>query len=573
MKIRNKIMLALFVILLLSGVVITLIWYSTSRKLSNTYLEDISESTMLDAYHAFEYILMDTTYMATLVATNDTNIIEPVSYLVQNETKTNGQWNRGYLDNRRVIMDYIKGLNGHKYYISGIAVAVDQERIFATSAIVQDQETLYEDVRKLDQEKLRYSMVMMDPIHLEGLKFTVSSDYVVPAVRGIVDSDDNIIGYVILYFDYGVIDQMFSANLPDGSYFQVVNEQGALIFSNRGEDASIMKRLGDGYAYSTYQAENVGWTFHMAIPSQFYLSGIQRTALLTGFVIAIIIVFAGIISLIFVSRMTTEITVLSDQMRMVSGGDLTVSYEVKNKDEIGQMGHTFNHMVVHIQDLMDKVAKEERQKRLNEIAFLQAQINPHFISNVLNNVAWMANIQHADNIVTLVNLLNSLLQNVMHQEKDMIYLEDELEYVNNYLTIIEYSGSYDFEVEKSIQEETRKLFIPRFILQPIIENAIYHGLPEDLSKQGVIKITSEIKEKNLLIAVEDNGAGMTREETETILNGQAKDRRAFNGIGVFNVNERIRLFFGETYGLCYESEPGMYTRCVFMLPVVEEDVR
>lgn len=535
----------------------------------NTYLKNMSESTMLDAYHAFEYLLTDTSYMATLIATNEKNIIEPVSSLRPSVLEPGGQWNRGYLDNRRAILDYIKGMNGYKYYISGIAVASNEDCIFSTSHIIQDKAKLYEEILKLDQERLETSMVMMEPVHLEGLKSTVSSDYVVPAVRGIVDSRGNLSGYVILYFDYGVIDQMFSANLPEGSYFQVVNEQNSLIFSNCGDDMIIFENQPAGYEYNTFQARNAGWNFHMAIPSHFYIAGIQRTVLLTGGVFAVIILLAGIISVIVVSRVTTEITVLSGQMNQVSAGNLNARYEGKGRDEIGRMGRTFNHMVVRIQELMEKIAQEEKEKRLSEIAFLQAQINPHFISNVLNNAAWMAKLRHAENLVLLLNSLNSLLQNAMHAEEDLIRLSDELDYVDNYLTIMEYSGSYDFYVEKAVDEDTKNLYIPRFILQPIVENAIYHGLPEDLSRQGHIKISARRAQEGLEIAVEDNGMGITGQEIEQMMKGQAKGRSSFNGIGVVNVNERIRLFFGKEYGLNYESEPGQYTRCIFRLPVVE----
>lgn len=569
MKIRNKILLTMLTVLLFTGIVITSIWYGTSRSLMNTYLKNMSESTMLDAYHAFEYLLTDTSYMATLIATNEKNIIEPVSSLRPSVLEPGGQWNRGYLDNRRAILDYIKGMNGYKYYISGIAVASNEDCIFSTSHIIQDKAKLYEEILKLDQERLETSMVMMEPVHLEGLKSTVSSDYVVPAVRGIVDSRGNLSGYVILYFDYGVIDQMFSANLPEGSYFQVVNEQNSLIFSNCGDDMIIFENQPAGYEYNTFQARNAGWNFHMAIPSHFYIAGIQRTVLLTGGVFAVIILLAGIISVIVVSRVTTEITVLSGQMNQVSAGNLNARYEGKGRDEIGRMGRTFNHMVVRIQELMEKIAQEEKEKRLSEIAFLQAQINPHFISNVLNNAAWMAKLRHAENLVLLLNSLNSLLQNAMHAEEDLIRLSDELDYVDNYLTIMEYSGSYDFYVEKAVDEDTKNLYIPRFILQPIVENAIYHGLPEDLSRQGHIKISARRAQEGLEIAVEDNGMGITGQEIEQMMKGQAKGRSSFNGIGVVNVNERIRLFFGKEYGLNYESEPGQYTRCIFRLPVVE----
>lgn len=571
MKIKNKILLALLTILLFSGIIITSIWYGTSRSLMNNYLKNMSESTMLDAYHAFEYILTDTSYMATLISTNEKNIIEPVCNLDKKKLRSGGQWNKEYLDNRRIILDYIKGMNGYKYYISGIGVASNKDCIFSTNHIIPSDTKIYKDILALEQERLKTSVVMMEPMHLEGLKSTVSSDYVVPAVRGIVDSGQNLAGYVILYFDYGVIERMFSANLPKGSYFQVVNEQGSLIFSNCGDDTGIFESLGTGYAYNTFQAENVGWNFHMAIPSHFYISGIWRTALLTGVVIAVIILLAGIISVFFVSRMTTEITVLSERMYQVSEGNMNTRYEVKSRDEIGQMGRSFNHMVIHIQELMEKIAEEEKQKRLSEIAFLQAQINPHFIANVLNNAAWMAKIQHADNLVLLLNSLNSLLQNAMHAEEDLICLSDELNYVDNYLTMIEYSGSYDFSVEKSVEENTKGLYIPRFILQPIVENAIYHGLPEDLSQRGHIKISARREEKRLYISIEDNGNGMGEQDIKQILSGKKKGRKSFNGIGVVNVNERIHLFFGMDYGLHYESEPGCYTRCILVLPIVEEE--
>lgn len=572
MKIRNKILLAWLATLLLMGIAITGIWYSTSQKFTSVYLKNVSESTMQDAYHAFEYLLTDTFYMATLVATNESNIIEPVIQLNREEISQNGQWNQTYLNNRRVIMNYIKSLNGYKYYISGIAVAANKECVFSTNYIIQDKETLYEDIVKLDQEQLRHSMVMMEPLHLEGLKSTVSSDYVLPAVRGIVNDEEEIIGYVILYFDYGVIDQMFSANLPEGSFFQVVNEKNALIFSNSGKDVSYFDSLDNGYAKNIYEAKSVGWTFHMAIPSEFYIAGIHRTAVVSAVVTMLIIVIALLATIVIVSKVTTEISVLSSKMKGVSSGDLTVRYEVKRNDEIGQMGKTFNHMIVRIQKLMEQVAKEEREKRLNEMAFLQAQINPHFVSNVMNNVVWMAKIQHADNIVPLVNSLNALLQNVMHQDREFIPLKNELEYVDNYLVIMEYSGSYDFMLTKEVEEDTLSLLIPRFILQPIVENAIYHGLPEDLAKQGRIVISSKKYDNNLVIIVEDNGDGISEEKAEEILKKRKGKDRSFNGIGVVNVNERIKIYFGDSYGLHFESEKGQYTKCILVLPIVEEEM-
>lgn len=571
MKIRNKILLVVLVVLIFSGTLITSVWYRVSNKMSAKYLNDISEITMQDAYQAFEYLLVDTAYMVTMISLNEKNIIQPIENLRTRQIMTEGgQWNQEYLKNQRVINDYLKGMNGYKYYIVGITVVVDSDCTFSASHLIQDHDEIYQRILKLDQEALKTKMVMMDPIHVEGGKSTLSSDYVVPAVRAILDEKRQTVGYAVLYFDYGVIEDMFAANLPVGSHFQVINENQSMIFSNCGEKI-LDAGEEDGFVYNTFYADNVGWHFTMAIPSDYYLQDIRHTVWTTGALMAVVVLLSALLAVIVVSRITQEISNLKDAMHQVASGDLQAHYPVKSRDEIGQMGQAFNYMVDHIRRLMQQVAEEEKQKRLVEIAFLEAQINPHFISNVLNNVVWMARLQHADNVIPLVQSLNILLQNVMHQENDMILLKDELDYLDNYLRIVEYSGSFDFVVEKDIQEGTKRLSVLRFILQPILENAIYHGISNDLSREGKITIRSRIKEEKLYLTVEDNGNGMTQEQIKQILEEKAENRKHFNGIGIPNVRERIRLFFGEEYGLFYESEVGRYTRAVILLPVIEEE--
>ncbi|MDO4338338.1 MAG: histidine kinase [Eubacteriales bacterium] len=569
MKIRNKILLVVLVVLLSNGILINLAWYTSSSRMTDKYLTDISRSAMKDAYQAFEYLLVDTSYMAAMISLNDKNIIRPVQNLRERQISTeNGQWNQEYLNNQRVISDYITSMNGYKYYIVGITVVVDANCVFSTSHLMQNHEEIYQHILELDQEQLKTKMIMMDPIHVEGGKSTLSSDYVVPAVRAVLDKKRQPVGYVVLYFDYGVIENMFASNLPEGSHFQVINENQSIIFSNCGDEVLNAEKPEKGFVYNTFEADTVEWKFTMALPSRYYIKDINQTVYTTIIMMALVLLGAAVLVVIVVSRMTAEISNLRNTMHMVSDGNLDVSYQVKSRDEIGQMGQTFNHMVVHIRKLMSRVAEEEEQKRMVEMAFLEAQINPHFISNILNNVIWMAKIQHADNIVPLVQSLNSMLQNVMHQEHDLIPLRDELAYLDNYLRIVEYSGSYDFILEKECGQDTEDLLILRFILQPILENAIYHGLPQSLEKEGKIKISAQVENEKLILAVEDNGDGMTKEQIAEVLEKQVKDRKHFNGIGVPNVKERIQLFFGKEYGLSYESEIGRYTRAVFTLPVI-----
>ena len=554
-----------------SGILTTGVWYHTSSQMTDRYLTDISESTMQDAYNAFDYMLTDTSYMLTMISLNEKNIINPVRKLKGLDRRPDGQWNMEYLENKRIIDDYIAGMNGHKYYIVGITIVVDENCIFDTWHFAQNQRELYEEICKLDQEELKTKMIMMDPIHAEASKSTISSDYVVPAVRGILDKKRDLIGYAVLYFDYGVIEQIFAANLPEGSHFQVINRNQSIIFSNCGEELINMEQPEKGFVYNKFEAADIGWTFTMALPADFYLERLHQTTFATGILMAVIFGAAVVVIVFLIARITSKITSLRDSMHQVSAGNLNVVYQVQGKDEIAQMGETFNHMVSRIDMLMKKVAEEEKEKRLVEISFLEAQINPHFVSNILNNVTWMAKMQHADNIVPLVQSLNSMLQNVMHQEEDMILLKNELLYVENYLKIVEYSGSYDCEVEKEIAPETENLLVLRFILQPILENAINHGLAGSLSKQEKIMIRSYLEEEKLILTIEDNGNGMTKEQIRQIMQEKTEKQKHFNGIGIPNVMERIRLFFGEEYGLRYESEVGEFTRVIFTLPVIREE--
>ena len=571
MKIRDRMILVVLAVVVISGMLITAVWYHTSSKMTDQYLEDISESTMQDAYNAFEYMLTDTSYMLAMISLNEKNIITPVRKLNSENLRPGGQWNMEYLENKRIIQDYIAGMNGYKYYIVGITIVANEDCIFDTWHFAQNQRELYEEICKLNQEELKTKMIMMDPIHAEASESTISSDYVVPAVRGILDKKRDVIGYAILYFDYGVIEQIFAANLPAGSHFQVINRNQSMIFSNCGEELIDVEKPEKGFVYHKYTADDIGWTFTMALPADFYLDSLQRTTFATGILMVVIFAAAVIVIVLLISRITSEITNLRDSMYQVSAGNLDVVYKIRGKDEIAQMGGTFNHMVSRIDMLMKKVAEEEKEKRLVEISFLEAQINPHFVSNILNNVTWMAKMQHADNIVPLVQSLNSMLQNVMHQEEDMILLKNELQYVENYLKIMEYSGSFDCEVEKEIAPETENLLVLRFILQPILENAINHGLAGSLSKQERIVIRSYIKGEKLVITIEDNGSGMTREQIEQIMHEKTEKQKHFNGIGIPNVMERVRLFFGEEYGLRYESEVGKFTRAIFTLPVIKEE--
>lgn len=215
--------------------------------------------------------------------------------------------------------------------------------------------------------------------------------------------------------------------------------------------------------------------------------------------------------------------------------------------------------------------EEEKKKSEVELDFLQAQINPHFLSNVLNSVVWMANIQKATNISSLTTSLITLLHGTMHQGRYLVSLHEELEYIKSYLEIEQCCNFDNFTATYEIEEGVTKLQVLRFIMQPLLENAIEHGIAPLEDRMGQIWVRCRTEAGRLLIQIQDNGVGMSKEEIGMLLSGKMKKAgRSFSKIGVKNVNDRIRLFFGEGYGLSYESEPNQFAEVTIRLPIIRD---
>ena len=168
MTIRNRILLVVLSVILLTGFGITAIWNNASKQWTERYLNEISRSTMNDAYDAFRYILTDTSYMATMISLNKNDIIQPVELLSRGDLKENGQWNQVYLDNSRIIKSFISGQYGAKYYIVGINILVGADCRITTTSVVLNDTTLAKKISQVDQEQLKRTVVMLDPVYVEG---------------------------------------------------------------------------------------------------------------------------------------------------------------------------------------------------------------------------------------------------------------------------------------------------------------------------------------------------------------------------------------------------------------------
>ena len=246
-------------------------------------------------------------------------------------------------------------------------------------------------------------------------------------------------------------------------------------------------------------------------------------------------------------------------------------YKTKNNSvkELTELNNSFAHMSREIKKLMEKVRNEETQLRKTELKALQAQINPHFLYNTLDSVQWMCEQGKNKDAAAMVSALAKLFRISISRGKELIPIRDELNHAKSYLIIQSYRYRDQFTYSFDIDESLTGYLCNKITLQPLIENAIYHGL-DRMVDEGEIKITlkkAQDGSDDILFAVSDNGVGMTEEQCEKILK---KEKSNSSGIGVKNVNDRLKIYFGDKYGLSIKSELDEGTEVTVRIPRIEE---
>ena len=291
----------------------------------------------------------------------------------------------------------------------------------------------------------------------------------------------------------------------------------------------------------------------------------------------LIIAFAMILILIlFLSyqiplSITRPIRKLSEVTDQVAKGDLTVRSDVRNGVEASMLSDSLNAMIDKINELLEQVTKEQTRLRKAEFELLQSQINPHFLYNTLDAIIWLAESGEQKKVVSMVGSLSEFFRTSLNQGKDIISIKEELQHVRSYLEIqqVRYQDILKYEID--VPEELNKYLIPKITIQPLVENALYHGIK---NKRGLgrIVINGKLEKDFFLLQIEDNGIGIKEGRLEQVRKGiQDKVLTGTDIYGLYNVNERIRLNFGEKYGISIESTYGEGTIVKVILPYMENE--
>lgn len=357
----------------------------------------------------------------------------------------------------------------------------------------------------------------------------------------------------------------------------VYHPQQQLIYSGMKEERirEVMEAerasfvTDDGKLYTISRSETTGWiVVGVAYVSELMASSQAATRMYL--VVAVILFLAALVLAYLLSdEITKPIKALERSMKEVEKGNFELAVlEVREDNEIRRLSKNFNMMTEEIQKLMEQSEKQQRVKRKNELKALQAQINPHFLYNTLDSIIWMAEWGKNQEVVQMTSSLAKLLRRSISNEQEEVTIKEEIEYTATYLTIQKMRYKDKLEYKIGVDPEVLGRRCVKLILQPLVENAIYHGIKYKEGK-GLLQIRGFRDGDRILLEVQDDGIGMDEEALAHIFEKHTRDTKS-NGVGLHNVNERIQLYYGTEYGLSFVSAPGEGTTATITLPDVRE---
>ena len=448
--------------------------------------------------------------------------------------------------------------------------------------------------------------VTKEPWFQNTLERTDNLHFTTPHVQYIFDNNENQYRWVItltraveitqgtstdqavllLDISYSSFQQLLdNITLGNQGYLYMVSSGGELIYHPKMQliDVGLAEEnyeeaagLQDGTYGETFggQAREIavksvgytGWKLIGVTPEQGITLNGLKTQLFIVFVVAFFLFVLMVINAYISSRITGPIKRLEKSVNALEAGHLDTDIYIGGSYEIRHLGRSIRDMARQIRVLMEDIVAEHESKRKSEFDALQSQINPHFLYNTLDIIVWMIENEQKAEAVKVVTALARFFRISLSKGKSIIPVRDELEHVRNYLMIQQMRFKNKFTYRIEAEPDTLHLASLKLMLQPLVENAIYHGM-EFMDGDGEIEVRAFLENGDLWFTVSDNGLGMTQEQVDSLLKDTAHvSSKRGSGIGVKNVNERIRLYFGEQYGLFIESEPDEGTTIRIHLP-------
>ena len=297
---------------------------------------------------------------------------------------------------------------------------------------------------------------------------------------------------------------------------------------------------------------------------------IGRFMVVCSILIAVLIAVVAVSAVMIVSGILQPIRQLNSVTEKIAQGDFNARAQVNSDDEVAELAVSFNKMAGNMQSLIDKVKEDERKMRKADLRLLQEQIQPHFLYNTLDTIVWLIESNEPDEAVTMVVTLSDFFREILSKGKEFISIKEEEKHISSYLQIQEMRYRDILEYDIQLDQVIYKYQILKLTLQPVVENALYHGIKYKRAK-GCIHIHGEKEGDIIRLTVRDDGVGMDEEELAQLRQQIEKPcQETEKGFGLANVNERIHMYFGYEYGMKIESEKGKGTTVEIVIPAILE---
>ncbi|WP_394919335.1 sensor histidine kinase [uncultured Robinsoniella sp.] len=532
-------------------------YYSSTlvEKQTREYLQDVVEWTSIKA-DDFAGELEDITFS---IISNST-----IQEILSDLEKDAGRFEK--YKKMQSLKDHLSSYALLKDYISNISIVTEEGVSYSynknrsTSDIKVDWEKVYEadgrtvwGITNKDQQEFVVSR------KINSLKSSRSLGYVSVTVQEhtlneLLNSFKKIEGGTIYLLDSS--NRIVSA--------EEKNLLGEIIQYSGRENELHMDSDSKGLAY--YISDNIsnGWKIVAAISTGYFHKNVENLRdvfYILAFISALVV---AALAIKLSKSVTRPLVALSGQMKRFGQGDFKARYDISTNDEFGMVGDTFNQMVGRIQDLLNEVYEQQLLKQKAELESLQMQINPHFLYNTLETVNWMARMKGINEVGDIVSSLGNLMRFALGSDT-YITLEKEVSNLRDYIKIQEYRYGDRLKAMVVIPEELLTYRIPKLLIQPILENAIVHGV-EDKIGDAQVSVTGEKEDGKILIHVRDNGIGMSREIIDRIFqDDKTVEKSKGTSIGLRNVHRRLKMHYGEGYGIHIDSRMGEGTEVILTL--------
>lgn len=429
------------------------------------------------------------------------------------------------------------------------------------------------------------NIVAIQPPHLNALNKKVFS--ISQAVNRNINGN---IGIMAIDIDINFLKKICSDITLGETGFVFFEKDGKVVFSPQSSDkhgysnniiqnpklmdsenGSFIDSINNTNYIITYKTSAItGWKIVGVSPEAEMTSGVIMLSKVFFWLITLIIIIILLLTIYLTSVLTNPMRKLRSTMKQASENDLSIYADIRTRDEIGQLASSFNKMMNQIRELMDKVKEDQQKIRVMEMKAMQELIKPHFIYNTLDSIIGLLEQNRNDDAIDIIDSLGKFFRTSLSHGREVVLIREEIDHIRSYLMIQQFRFSNKFDYLFELDDVIYNFKTVKLILQPLVENSIYHGI-RSLDKKGLIVINGYLKDDQIIFEISDNGEGIGEEkiaQLNRIMSGEEEVEDQNMYFGIRNVNERIKLNFGSDYGLKYQSKVSVGTKVVVNIPQI-----